>query len=312
MAITYGAFTGDDRAAAAALLDSDPQGLSVDWRTGSARAQYAGRMQVAHDGERVVGLILLWLVPLNGNAQIAYLVVDRAYRAHGIGATLVAWARETAQAEGMRRMYVDTSHDNARGMMFLIRQGFVPEICRFDFFRPGLHQVFFTMDLPYSGGDRSGSGGDRAAAPATATIDPYTEADRATVIALLDAITWRGSGEGVLDDALRNDWEVYVAHDAGGTPVGTLLLQITQWNTTAHIGMLAVLPEYQGRSIGAALVDRAKASARAQSLRRLTVGTGHQNWRAQLFYLRHGFTPEVRRHDFGGPGVHEVLLWQDL
>ena len=311
MAITYGAFVGDDRAAAAALLDSDPQGLSVDWRTGSARAPYAGRMQVARDGERVVGLILLWLVPLNGNAQIAYLVVDHAYRARGIGAALIAWARQTAQAEGMRRIYVDTAHDNVRGMMFLVRQGFVPEVCRFDFFRPGLHQVFFTLDLPYTGGDRSGSDGAGDAAPVTATVDPYTEADRATVIALLDAIIWRGSGEGVLDDARRNDWEIYVAHE-GDVPVGTLLLHVTQWNMTAHIGLLSVQPAYQGKGIGAALVNRAKQSARAQSLRRLTVGTGHQNWRALLFYLRHGFTPEVRRHDYGGPGVHEVMLWQDL
>jgi ribosomal protein S18 acetylase RimI-like enzyme len=76
--------------------------------------------------------------------------------------------------------------------------------------------------------------------------------------------------------------------------------------------MLSVLPEYQSRGVGAALVATATEVAREHALRRLTVGTGHQNWRAQLFYLRNGFVPEICRHDFGGPGVHEILLWRDL
>jgi len=123
--------------------------------------------------------------------------------------------------------------------------------------------------------------------------------------------TWRGSGEGVLDDAIRNNWIITVAHDDGAA-VGALLLNVTQWNLTAHIALLSILPAYQSRGVGAALVNRAKADAQRWGLRRFTVGTGHANWRAQLFYLRNGFVPEICRHNFGGIGVHEVQLWQDL
>ena len=115
----------------------------------------------------------------------------------------------------------------------------------------------------------------------------------------------------MLDDALSNHWEIFVAHDSEA-PVGALLLHITPWNATAHIGLLSIVPEYQSRGVGAALVAAARTLAMGPSLRRFTVGTGHANWRAQLFYLRNGFVPEICRHNFGGLGVHEVQLWQDL
>lgn len=307
--VTFGPFVECDRDAVGALLnlitdDVGPDVLAV------TLAKPSRHVRVARAGERTVGVLILALVAWSGDAHIRFLAVDAEYRSQGIGGALVSWAREAALAAGMRRLYVDTSHDNVPGMAFYIRQGFIPEVCRFDFYKPGLHQVNFWMDLPYTGGERSGgSGGDRPTA--TCTLDRYAETDRPVVVALLDAITWRGSGEGVLDDALRNDWEITVAHDNGAT-VGTLLLHVTRWNGTAHIGLLSILPDYQGRGIGAALVNRVKADARAWGLRRLTVGTGYQNWRAQLFYLRNGFIPEVCRHNVGGIGVHEVQFWQDL
>jgi ribosomal protein S18 acetylase RimI-like enzyme len=277
-----------------------------------ALAKPSRRIQVARDGERTVAMILLALVDWSGDAHIRFLAVADGYRNRGIGAALVRWAQETALAAGMRRLYVDTSHDNVRAMQFYIRQGFTPEVCRFDFYKPGLHEVNFWLDLPYTGGERRGTGGtDGAQSAAMCTIDCYTEADRAVVADLLGAITWRGTGNDVLDDALRQRWEIVVAHNAD-VAVGTLLLNVTRWNRTAHIVLLSVSPEYQSRGIGAALVRHARAEAQSRAMRRLTVGTGHQNWRALLFYLRNGFLPEICRHDFGGPGTHEVLLWQDI
>lgn len=309
--VTFAPYGERDHAAVVDLLnlitdDLGPDVLAV------ALAKPSRHVRVARAGEQTVGVLILALVAWSGDAHIRFLAVDAEYRSRGIGAAFVAWARETAWTAGMRRLYVDTSHDNVRGMAFYIRQGFIPEVCRFDFYKPGLHQVNFWMDLPYTGGARSSSGGSGTTSlPVTCTIDPYTEADRPVVVELLDAITWRGSGEGVLDDAIRNNWVITVAHDNGAV-VGTLLLNVTRWNSTAHIGLLSILPEYQSRGVGAALVNRAKADARAWGLRRFTVGTGHQNWRAQLFYLRNGFVPEICRHNFGGIGVHEVQLWQDL
>jgi len=312
--ITYVPYRAGDHDAVVALLnlitdDLGPDVLAV------VTAKPSRTICVARDGETTVGVIILALIAWSGDAHLRFLAVDAAYRNRGIGAALVAWACETATAAGMRRLYVDTSHDNVRGMQFYIRQGFIPEVCRFDFYKPGLHQINLWLDLPRTGAARTGSGGngDVARTDNPTTIGPYRESDREVVVALIDAITWQGDGLGVLENALRNssDWEIFVARD-GDAPVGTLLLHITRWNATAHIGMLSVLPEYQSRGVGAALVRAATALAQVRSLRRLTVGTGHQNWRAQLFYLRNGFVPEVCRHDLGGRGVHEVQLWQDF
>jgi ribosomal protein S18 acetylase RimI-like enzyme len=308
--ITYGPYGEDDRDAVVALLNLITDDLGADVLA-VANTKPSRRIYVARDGDATVGVIILALIGWSGDAHLRFLAVDPAYRNLGIGAALVAWARETATAAGMRRLYVDTSHDNVRGMQFYIRQGFIPEVCRFDFYMPGLHQVNFWLDLPYVGEARAGSGGCADRPDTTIAIDRYRASDRDVVVTLIDAITWQGDGLGVLENALRNDWEIFVARD-GDAPIGALLLHITRWNATAHIGMLSVLPEYQGRGVGAALVMAAKSRARERSLRRLTVGTGHANWRAQLFYLRNGFIPEICRHDLGGRGVHEVQLWQDI
>ncbi|MDQ2784931.1 MAG: GNAT family N-acetyltransferase [Chloroflexota bacterium] len=314
--ITYDLYRATDHDAVVTLLnfiadDRGPEVLAI------ANAKPSRVVRVARDGARTIGVIILALIEWSGDAHLRFLAVDAAYRSRGVGGALVAWARATATDAGMRRLYVDTSHDNVRGMQFYIRQGFIPEVCRFDFYKPGLHQVNLWLDLPYTGDARRGRGGSgrvaRAGNAIAIAIDRYQESDRAVVVPLIDAITWQGDGLGVLDNALRNssDWEIFVAHN-GDAPVGTLLLHITRWNGTAHIGMLSVLPDDQGRGVGAALVGAATSLARERSLRRLTVGTGHANWRAQLFYLRNGFIPEICHHDFGGPGVHEVLLWQDI
>lgn len=308
--LTYGPYHESDHDAVVALLNLITDYLGADVLA-VANAKPSRMIAVARDGDATIAVIILALIEWSGDAHLRFLAVDPAYRSRGIGAALVAWARATATAAGMRRLYVDTSHDNVRGMQFYIRQGFIPEVCRFDFYKPGLHQVNFWLDLPYAGAARAGSGGRSAQPGTTITIDRYHESDRAIVVTLIDAITWQGDGLGVLENALKNDWEIFVARD-GDAPVGTLLLHITRWNATAHIGMLSVLPQYQSRGVGAALVGAAHALARARSLRRLTVGTGHGNWRAQLFYLRNGFIPEICRHDLGGPGIHEVQLWQDL
>ncbi|GEM_PF-2172414 len=310
--IAYGPYRERDHDAVVALLNLITDDLGAEVLAG-AHAKPSRIISVARDGGKTVGVIILALIGWSGDAYLRFLAVDPAYRNRGIGAALVAWAREAATAAGMRRLYVDTSHDDVRAMQFYIRQGFIPEVCRFDFYKPGLHQVNFWLDLPYSGEPRAGRGGvgQSGRGGNAVTIDRYQEPDRNVVVTLIDAITWQGDGLGVLDNALRNDWDIFDAHD-GNAPVGTLLLHITRWNATAHIGMLSVLPEYQSLGVGAALVGAAKSLALERSLRRLTVGTGHANWRAQLFYLRNDFIPEICRHEFGGLGVHEVLLWQDL
>ena len=310
--VTFGPYEDRDHAAVVRLLNLITEDVGTDVLA-VALEKPSRTVRVARVGDRVIGVLILALIEWSGDAHLRFIAVDEEYRSHGIGAALVDWAKETATAARMRRLYVDTSHDNVRAMAFYVRQGFIPEVCRFNFYKPGLHQVNLWLDLPYHGSDRAGSGGRGATRAATTgiAIDAFRESDRAVVASLIDAITWRDVGMGLLNDALLNQWTIFVARD-GDAPVGTLLLHITTWNATAHIGMLSVLPEYQSRGVGATLMAAAKSLAQAQSLRRLTVGTGHANWRAQLFYLRNGFVPEVCRYDFGGPGIHEVHLWQDL
>jgi len=247
--IAISPYHAGDHDAVVALLDLITDDLGPDVLA-VANAKPSRTVVVARDGAQTIGVIILALIEWSGDAHLRFLAVDPAYRNRGIGAALVAWARETATAAGMRRLYVDTSHNNVRGMQFYIRLGFIPEVCRFDFYKPGLHQVNLWLDLPYIGDARTGSGGSGRATRAgnAMTIDRYQESDREVVISLIDAITWQGDGCGVLDNALRNDWEIFVAHD-GDAPVGTLLLHSTRWNGTAHIGMLSVLPDDQSQGI---------------------------------------------------------------
>lgn len=307
--VTFAPYMERDHDAVVRLLNLITESVGADVLA-MALEKPSRTVRVARIDDRVIGVLILALIEWSDDAHLRFLAVDEEQRNRGIGAALVDWAKETATAAGMRRLYVDTSHDNVRGMAFYVRQGFIPEVCRFNFYKPGLHQVNFWLDLPYHGPNRAGSGG-RGASATGIVVDAFRESDRAIVASLIDAITWRDEGMGLLNDALLNHWEIFVARD-GDAPVGTLLLHITPWNATAHIGMLSVLPDYQSRGVGASLMAAAKSLAQDRSLRRLTVGTGHANWRAQLFYLRHGFIPEICRYDFGGPGVHEVHLWQEI
>ena len=75
-----------------------------------------------------------------------------------------------------------------------------------------------------------------------------------------------------------------LAEDPGGTPIGCGRLL-----PDGHIGRVAVLSDWRGRGVGAALLERLIAVARARGDTRVVLNAQEQ---AMPFYARFGFVPE--------------------
>ncbi len=75
-----------------------------------------------------------------------------------------------------------------------------------------------------------------------------------------------------------------LAEDSGGTPIGCGCLL-----PDGHIGRVAVLSDWRGRGVGAALLERLIAVARARGDTRVVLNAQEQ---AMPFYARFGFVPE--------------------
>jgi predicted GNAT family N-acyltransferase len=75
-----------------------------------------------------------------------------------------------------------------------------------------------------------------------------------------------------------------LAEDPSGTPVGCGRLL-----PDGHIGRMAVLSDWRGRGVGAALLERLIALARARGDARVLLNAQVQ---AMPFYARFGFVPE--------------------
>ena len=75
-----------------------------------------------------------------------------------------------------------------------------------------------------------------------------------------------------------------LAEDPAGTPIGCGRLL-----PDGHIGRMAVLSDWRGRGVGAALLERLIAVARARGDTRVVLNAQEQ---AMPFYARFGFVPE--------------------
>ena len=75
-----------------------------------------------------------------------------------------------------------------------------------------------------------------------------------------------------------------LAEDPAGTPIGCGRLL-----PDGHIGRMAVLSDWRGRGVGAALLERLIAVARARGDARVLL---HAQVQAMPFYARFGFVPE--------------------
>ena len=146
------------------------------------------------------------------------------------------------------------------------------------------------------------------------TIREATEADRAFVLALADRLVsfdvpqWREKPELVEGDrrALRQwfdehspEEQMFVA-DLDGRPAGCayLVTLVDYFNDRphAHLSVLAVTAEAEGKGVGSALLDRSVAWAKARMSDRLTLSALVTNGRARSLYERKGFAGEYIRY----------------
>lgn len=88
----------------------------------------------------------------------------------------------------------------------------------------------------------------------------------------------------------EHEWDAHdavsvhvLAEDAGGTPIGCGRLL-----PDGHIGRLAVLSEWRGQGVGAALLARLTELARERGDRRVLLNAQVQ---AMPFYARYGYEP---------------------
>lgn len=93
-----------------------------------------------------------------------------------------------------------------------------------------------------------------------------------------------------------------LALDADGNAIGTGRLL-----PDGHIGRMAVLPEWRGRGVGAALLRHLMESARGRGLRRLVLNA---QIHAARFYARYGFAQEGA--EFIEAGIPHIKMIQPL
>jgi GNAT superfamily N-acetyltransferase len=70
---------------------------------------------------------------------------------------------------------------------------------------------------------------------------------------------------------------------------------------------MAVLPEWQGSTVAAALLSAAEQELREEGCTRVTLDTTEPLHRAMRFYQKHGFRPSGRVGDFFGMRLHEYV-----
>ena len=78
---------------------------------------------------------------------------------------------------------------------------------------------------------------------------------------------------------------------------------------TCYLSSAAIYPEYQGRGLGAALLDEAVSQTHAAGVRQLTLLVGSFNSRAHKLYLRCGFEEWNRRPFCAFPGSDQTGEW---
>ena len=93
-----------------------------------------------------------------------------------------------------------------------------------------------------------------------------------------------------------------VAFDAGGNPIGTARLL-----PDGRIGRMAVLKEWRGKRVGAALLDAMLARARERAMPRALL---HAQIQAAGFYRRFGFSE--RGEEFLEAGIPHVEMSLEL
>jgi GNAT superfamily N-acetyltransferase len=148
----------------------------------------------------------------------------------------------------------------------------------------------------------------------TVTIRAAEAADRTFVLDLAERLVsfdvphWRDKPELVEGDrralaqwfdARKNDEALFIA-ELDGVPAGCafLVTLIDYFNERphAHLSVLAVTADAEGKGAGSALLDRSIAWAKERKSDRLTLSALVTNARARALYERKGFAGEYIRY----------------
>ena len=151
-------------------------------------------------------------------------------------------------------------------------------------------------------------------APTPVLIRLATPADRSFLAALADRLAdfdrpaWRtreeiaeGDRRALLEalDRPSADRALFVA-ELDGRPAGCLLMWTLEDYFAhlrhAHISVLAVTGEAEGRGVGRALLEHAERWACDRGYRRITLNVFDSNHRARALYERTGYASETRRY----------------
>jgi GNAT superfamily N-acetyltransferase len=145
-------------------------------------------------------------------------------------------------------------------------------------------------------------------------IRPATADDRAFVLGLLPRMAsfelppWRTPEEIVAGDYRPLDaWfdrpapeEALLIAELDGQPAGYAYLIVhTDFFTEkphAHLSVLAVAKEAEGRGVGSALIEASSAWALERGDDHITLNVFDGNHRAQALYERHGYRTETRHY----------------
>jgi len=84
------------------------------------------------------------------------------------------------------------------------------------------------------------------------------------------------------------------------------------WLRGPYLQFLAILPGFQGRGLGSAVLDWMEREARAGNERNLWVAASEINTGALRLYERHGFTRTAKLDDLAWDGRAEILLRKRL
>mgnify|MGYP000688657359 CR=1 FL=1 len=115
----------------------------------------------------------------------------------------------------------------------------------------------------------------------------------------------------LLDEVTNTETRRYTVVVEDGKILGYLGVMFVM--DELHINTIGVLPDFEGKGIGTALMDDAWRDAKERSIERATLEVAVSNKRAQDLYYRYGFKPVgIRKNYYDKIGEDALVLWADL
>jgi GNAT superfamily N-acetyltransferase len=135
----------------------------------------------------------------------------------------------------------------------------------------------------------------------------YREEDLQPFLERLNADGWRGE----LSDPR---YQVRLAFEdetpTGFCKIGPLTLPVETRAPAIELRQLYLLPEWHGAGIAQALMDWALGEARRRGAKEMYLSVFTENYRAQAFYRRYGFTFVKPYHVMVGEQADEDEIWK--